>query len=71
MDKPKIQFLASILTESGLYPGMPVYERKSLLQRLAKVIQLFFLLKTVMPMKRQIWGMNRAGRGYSNLRGSN
>jgi len=36
MDKPKMQFLVTILMDAGLYPGMPVRNRKSLLQGLAK-----------------------------------
>ena len=36
MNKPKLQFLVTILMDAGLYPGMPVRNRKSLLQRLAK-----------------------------------
>ena len=36
MDKAKIQFLVSILMDSGLYLSMPVNERMSLLSRLAK-----------------------------------
>ncbi|MDD1633817.1 MAG: hypothetical protein LUP91_16630 [Methylococcaceae bacterium] len=36
MDTPKIQFLVSVPMDTGLHPGMSVYERKSLLQRLAK-----------------------------------
>ncbi len=36
MNKLKIQLLATIVRDSGLYPGTPVYDRKSLLQRLAR-----------------------------------
>jgi len=36
MDKPKIQFLVTILRDSGLYPGKPADETKSRVQRLAK-----------------------------------
>jgi len=36
MNKPKLQFLVTILMDAGLYMGMPVRNRKSLLQQLAK-----------------------------------
>ncbi len=36
MDKPNIQFLVTILMAAGLYPGMRVRNRKSLLLGLAK-----------------------------------
>ena len=36
MNKPKIQFLATILKDSGLYPGTPADKATSRVQRLAK-----------------------------------
>ena len=42
IDTPKKQFLVPILMDARLHPGTPVYERKSLLQRLAKYYPCLF-----------------------------